>query len=294
MLNQTSFPQSRHAVRKERQQQPNTETMIRNYSKTIGALAAASALVAGSASAEIEGQLQLGYNTDYIFRGFSRGQDMVEAGSDIATQWNGIDLSAGLWYASVQDGHVGNVGPVQLPDGYDELDIYAEASKDFGFATAYVGYIRYQFLGTDVQILGNNVRLIDDFAEVYFGLSRELFWGINGAVTYYWDIEGDNGGYSELRLDKTFKLHECVDLVAGARAGYSFEEGQHQHTTLSLTFNVKASDSVTISPYVAYSFQGSALENVDSNPLINKFGLPAQLSPQRDQFFGGVKVAVSF
>lgn len=268
--------------------------MIRNYSKTIGALAAASALVAGNASAEIEGQLQLGYNTDYIFRGFDRGQDMVEAGADISTQWNGIDLSGGLWYASVQDGHVGNAGPVQLPDGYDELDIYAEASKDFGFATAYVGYIRYQFLGTDVQILGNDVRLIDDFAELYVGLSRELVWGINGAVTYYWDVEGDNNGYSELALDKTFKLHECVDLVTGARLGYALEEGQIQHTTLSVAVNVKASDSVTVSPYLAYSFQGSALDNVDSNPLVNKFGIPARLSPQRDQFFGGVKVAVSF
>ncbi len=269
--------------------------MIRNYSKTIGALAAASALVAGNASAtEIEGQLGLGYNTDYIFRGFDRGSDVVEAGADFTTTWNGVDFSGGLWYASIQDGHVGNAGPVQLPDGYDELDLYVEASKDLGFATAYVGYIRYQFLGTDVQILGNDVRLIDDFAELYFGLSRELIWGVNGAVTYYWDVEGDNNGYSELALDKTFKLHECVDLVTAARAGYAFEEGQIQHTTLSLTFNVKASDSVTVSPYVAYSFQGSALEGVDGNPLNSKFNLGAPPAPQRDQFFGGVKVAVKF
>lgn len=268
--------------------------MIRNYSKTIGALAAASALVAGNASAEIEGELHAGYNSQYLFRGIDRGTDMIEAGADISTSWNGIDLSAGVWYASIQDGNFGNAGPIQLPDSYDEVDLYGEVSKDFGFATAFVGYIWYHNPDAKVGILGQDVKLIDDSQEIYVGLSRELFWGINGSLAYYWDIETDNNGYSELALDKTFKLHDCVDLVAGAKLGYAAEEGQIQHTTLSVTVNVKASDTLTISPYIAYSFQGPALEGVNSNPA-GKFLPPGVLvNDQRDQLFGGVKVAVSF
>jgi len=287
------FPKAALRSGKERQQQPNTETMMRNYSKTIGALAAASALVAGNASAEIEGELHAGYNSQYIFRGLDLGTDMIEAGGDVSTSWNGLDLSAGVWYASIQDGHFGNAGPVQLPDSYDEIDLYGEVSKDFGFATAFVGYIWYHNPDAKVGVLGQDFKLIDDAQEVYFGLSRELFWGINGSLTYFWDIETDNGGYSELSLDKTFKLHECVDLVTAAKVGYSVEEGQHQHTTLSATFNIKASDTLTISPYVAYSFQGSALEGVNTNPA-SKFIPFAPINDQRDQFFGGVKVAVTF
>jgi hypothetical protein len=268
--------------------------MMRNDSKTIGALAAASALVAGNASAEgITGELHAGYNSQYIFRGIDLGTDMVEAGADISTSWNGIDLSAGAWYASIQDGNFGNAGPLQVPDSYDEIDLYGEVSKDFGFATAFVGYIWYHNPDAQVGIFGQNVKLIDDSQELYVGLSRELFWGINGSLAYYWDIETDNNGYTELGLDKTFKLHDCVDLVTAAKLGYAAEEGLIQHTTLSVTVNVKATDTLTISPYIAYSFQGAALEAFDSNPL-NKFPVGAPVNDQRDQFFGGVKVAVSF
>jgi hypothetical protein len=289
------FPQTALRSGKERQQQPNTETMIRNYSKTIGALAAASALVAGNASAEgITGELHAGYNSQYIFRGVDLGSDMVEVGGDVSTSWNGLDLKAGFWYASIQDGNFGNAGPVQLPDSYDELDLYTEVSKDFGFATAYVGYIWYHNPDAQISVLGNSIKLIDDSQEVYFGLSRELFMGVNGSLTYYWDVETDNNGYSELALDKTFKLHDCVDLVTAAKMGYAVEKGRIQHTTLSMTLNVKATDTVTISPYVAYSFQGSVLEGVDSNPANKFLGGAAPINDQHDQLFGGVKVAVSF
>ena len=38
---------------------------MRNYSKTVGALAAASALVAGNAMAEVEGEVHVGYANMY-------------------------------------------------------------------------------------------------------------------------------------------------------------------------------------------------------------------------------------
>ena len=51
---------------------------MQNYCKTIGALAAASALVAGNASAEVEYTLGTGYTSEYLWRGANLGEDLVE------------------------------------------------------------------------------------------------------------------------------------------------------------------------------------------------------------------------
>ncbi len=57
---------------------------MRNYSKTIGALAAASTLVAGNAMAELEGEVSVGYTNMYEFRFVDQGNDLVSAGVDLA------------------------------------------------------------------------------------------------------------------------------------------------------------------------------------------------------------------
>src|SRR6188768_123162 len=78
----------------------NQHNTMQNYCKTIGALAAATALVAGNAQAEVEYELHTGYSTEYLFRGLDLGQDLVEVGFDAATEWNGLGFSAGAWYGS--------------------------------------------------------------------------------------------------------------------------------------------------------------------------------------------------
>ena len=83
---------------------------MQNYCKTIGALAAASALVAGNASAEVEYELHAGYTSEYLFRGLDLGHDLVEAGVDVATEWNGLGLSAGAWYGSFDATALGTPG----------------------------------------------------------------------------------------------------------------------------------------------------------------------------------------
>ncbi len=63
---------------------------MQNYCKLIGALAAASALAAGTASAEVEYEIHGGYSSMYLFRGLNLGDDLVEAGVDVAGEWNGL------------------------------------------------------------------------------------------------------------------------------------------------------------------------------------------------------------
>ena len=69
---------------------------MQNYCKTIGAMAAASALVAGTAQAEIEYEIHTGYHNEYIFRGIDLGNDMVDGGVDLAMEYNGLGVSAGF------------------------------------------------------------------------------------------------------------------------------------------------------------------------------------------------------
>jgi len=266
--------------------------MMRNYRKTIGALAAASALVAGYASADIEGDVHIGYSSDYIFRGADLGNGLAEAGVDLSTDYAGLNFSGGLWYGSIEKSDLFDGPGFAIPSHYSELDIYGAVSKDFGFVTAHLGYIWYIYQDNDVVTPVGSFKLRDDAQELYFGLSREIYWGINGALTYYMPVEGENGGYLELGLDKTFKLHECVDLVAGVKAGYFVEAHDWAHVTPSLTLNIKVKDNVTISPYVAYSFEGDDLATVSGN---NKIQSALGIAPsESDHFYGGVKVSVKF
>ena len=167
---------------------------MQNYCKTIGALAAASALVAGNAKAEVEYEIHGGYTSEYIFRGLDLGNNLVEFGVDVAGEWNNIGLSAGVWNGNFQDAPTTN----QVDN---EWDFYGEASYDFGFMTGAVGYIYYWNVG----------RLGADFQEVYFSIGKDWGW-VNSSFTYYWDVDGDNDGYSFLGLDRGFELNPCLTL----------------------------------------------------------------------------------
>ena len=209
---------------------------MQNYCKTIGAVAAASALVAGTALAEVEYELHTGYSSQYLFRGLDLGDDLVEAGADVSTEWNGLGLSAGAWYGSYDT--FGDLG-------LDELDLYGEVSKDLGFATAGVGYIMYH----NKNIAGF---VLDDAQELYLSLSRDLGFA-NASLTYFWDIETDNDGYSELGLDRSFELTPCVSLNVATNIGYLVEQGQATAWTTKVSADWGFAESAKLSPFVALS-----------------------------------------
>src|SRR6478752_5526333 len=115
----------------------NQHNTMQNYCKTIGALAAASALVAGTAQAEVEYELHTGYSSEYLFRGVDLGDDLVEVGVDAAYEVNGFTFSGGVW-ATAFDASAPTTNQID-----SETDFYTETSYDFGFLTASVGYIYY-------------------------------------------------------------------------------------------------------------------------------------------------------
>lgn len=231
---------------------------MQNYCKTIGALAAASALVAGNALAgtsapapapasapesAIDYELHVGYTNEYLWRGniLNGGLDLVESGFDVAAEWNNIGLSAGVWYANYDAFGVANV---------NEIDLYAEASYDLGFAKASAGYIYYYNDVDDVVEWNGGGFLKTDAQEVYFGLSRD-FGFAEASLTYFWDISGDNDGYTELGLTRSFELAPCLALNLGTNVSYLVEAGDFGAWTTKVGLDWSFVEHAKLSPFVA-------------------------------------------
>ena len=243
---------------------------MQNYCKTIGALAAASALVAGNAQAEVEYELHAGYSSEYLFRGLDLGDGLVEAGVNAATEWEGFGFSAGAWYGSFEQG---TAFPGVKADS-DELDLFAETSKDFGFVTAHVGYIAYLYPGS-------NFNGTEDSGEVYFSLSHD-FGFVNAYATYFWDVDGvDNDGYSELGLSRSFELNQCLNLNLSTNVGYLVEQGDFTAWTSKVSLDWGFAGQAKLSPFVACSV---ALSD-EANTAYNGSG---------NELLGGAMISVGF
>jgi hypothetical protein len=229
--------------------------------------------VAGNASAEVEYEIHTGYTSEYIFRGQNLGTDLTEVGLDMATEYNGFGLSAGLWGASF---HKGGQGTQQ--GTYQEVDVYGEVSKDLGFATAAVGYIYYMNFGDSTAASFPN----EDAQEAYFSLAQTYF-GVDFSLAYFWDIENDNDGYTELGASKGFELSPCVTLNTGATLGYLAEEGDFAHLTAKVSVDYAFTETATVSPFIAYSWS-----------LCETGKLGGVWQGQENEFVGGTMLSVSF
>jgi len=237
---------------------------MQNYRKTIGALAAASALVAGNASAEVEYEIHTGYTSEYIFRGQNLGTDLAEVGADLATEYNGLGLSAGFWSASFHKGGLTGV------ETNTETDVYGEVSKDLGFATAAIGYIYYFNFGPNA---------VPDASETYFSLAQTYF-GVDFSATYFWNTSGaENDGYTELAASKGYELSPCVTLNTSAALGYLLEQGEFVHLTAKVALDYAFTETATVSPFIAYTW-ALADEGVNIG--------------QENEFVGGTMLSVSF
>jgi len=217
---------------------------MQNYCKTIGALAAASALVAGNAQAEVEYELHGGYSSEYVFRGISVGDNMLESGLDAAYEWNGLSISGGVWTATFNHGTDANGG--WESETMTEIDWYTEVSKDFGFLTASVGYIYYWNLSE----LG-----LDD-QEVYFSVSHD-FGYFNAYATYFWNVDEDtsatNVGYTEVGVSKGFELSPCLVLNVSSNVGYLAEEGEFTSLTSKVSLDWGFVEHAKLSPFVSFA-----------------------------------------
>lgn len=230
---------------------------MKNYCKTIGALVAASALAAGNASAEVEAELHAGYSSAYMFRGVKLGDDLLETGLNLATEYNGLGVSGGLWHGTFNYEGV----------SYTELDIYGEVSKEFSFATLALGYIHY-----------DKERDFDgDYQEAYVSASRE-FYGIETSLTFFWEINGDTETYVELGAGKSYELSSCLTLNTDAVLGFLQENREFSNIALKASLDYAYSETTTVSPFIAYSWALTGNEDSAYEYSDNEFTAGTMLS----------------
>ncbi len=260
---------------------------MRKHTKYVGALAAASALVAGYASAEIEGEVHVGYSSLYEFRFVDLGSDLIEAGVDVSYEiQDGLGVSAGAWYGSVNDSQT-------FGNSFNELDLYAAVSKQLGPVSLELGYIYYYFSDTPGTL---------DTQEVYLGASYEVAWGITAGATYYYDFDSNNGWYLQPEISKSFEFNDCLALNLSAGVGVADGHGLQVSDKLGANgtadgfqgWFVKAElpwefrEGVTLAPYVKYVDAESKL--VSDTPIVGGTGTLGG----REHLIAGVKLSVGF
>ena len=130
--------------------------------------------VAGSAQAvEVTGNI--GYMSEYIFRGISQSDSSAMGGLDVKA--NGF--YAGTWAADVEDGL--------------EVDLYGGYTGSLGDLTFGIGGTYYTY--TD--------DFDDDYQEINLSLGYRIF-SISAAIGEYDNFDGPTGDGGEGSLDYTF------------------------------------------------------------------------------------------
>jgi hypothetical protein len=238
----------------------------------VSVIAGLSVAMFGAANAELEGSVHVGINTEYIWRGtdqmFGEGSNsMFEAGLDLSVATiAGWDLGVGMWYASVHG-----------TDGFDEIDYFASASRDFRCFSAAIGYTYYDFPSTS-----GGVPLTQ---EMSFGLSTDVRGWFTAGLTYYWAVEGDNDGYTELTFDRTFVLCEAATLDLGSTHSFDTETSEVHHHGLSAMINYAVNDVLTVSPYVSLTIAEDGSQKYNSaNGFVSN----------DDEIFAGFLVSAEF
>lgn len=258
------------------------------YTKTIGALAATTMLMGGYAAAELEGEINVGYTNMYEFRFVDLGQDLVSAGADIAFDLgDGWGISAGTWYGSTNDGKPGAVG------SFNELDLYAGVSKEFGPVNVEVGYIFYHFF--DIAAA--------DTQDIYGSLGFDFGGGFGANVTAYYDIQRWNGLYATTELTYSVELSDCLSLDLAAGVGYADGHGLQISRSSALA---TGSTNGTVDGYQGYYLSASlpwgATENLTVTPFIKYTDADGDLvtdfkgvsSTGQDYFIAGCSLSVAF
>lgn len=262
---------------------------MRNYSKTVGALAAASALVAGNAMAEIEGEVAVGYHNMYEFRFVDLGSDLVTAQVDLATEANGFGFSVGAWYATWD-----TPGFPGAAVSSDELDLYGAVSYEIAGFALELGYIYYYFPDTSTAITGLGT---GNTQEVYLSVGYDFDFGLGLASTFYYDFDENNGWYNDTSIGYSWGINECLSLDLAA--GVGFADGHNLQASgrpgsvgtadgfqgwyVSAAMPWEFRDGVTLTPYIKYT-------DGDSDLLTNV----TNVTTGEEHVVAGVSLAVGF
>lgn len=229
---------------------------------------------------DLGGEISVGYETDYLFKGIRFARD--SAWGDVNYTFDGlpVPVTMGAWYLNGISGSA--VGA-----GLDELDLYMSADlgtfAGFDFTLGYTHYFFPEFR--------SNVAPLGGYGELNFGISRTV-----GPVDLYYAMDCAFGGggfapqgwYHEVGAGKSFSLTDSIAL--NLSAGVAYTDGYwgptnwnnyYARAALPITLNCRT----TLTPYIGY------VGAPDTWVADGAFGAD---SPQSDILHGGLSLKVTF
>lgn len=221
-------------------------------------------------------KLNTGWDSLYMFRGVNilgngRGLYWL-SGSLGVTPWSNGSFTAGIWYGT----------STSRSREYNELDLSLDYTHTFGPLAASFGWIYYFYpnsFGLGGPDLSQN--------ELYWKLAYTQEIGsisITPSATYFLNVGPDinNGGWTApaasyllFRLDSSIPLYkEVVSLAPWTAFGVNFEFNANNEAEvfnggnnfeLGLAMPVNVTSWLTVSAYVAYSYQWMDLVGTEEN-----------------------------
>ena len=215
---------------------------------------------AGSA---FSGELSLGYDTFYIFR----GEELFEEVS-----WRQVMLSMAL--SDSLSFTLTTWNATAAADNYIELDFLPTLTWDAGFAEFTAGFAHYNFLrgafgGGEGMATEREANLSVAKSFGIFDTSLLAVYNFNRDAVYY-----------EAGVGTSIGLSKFASLVPSVNVGYSseyFGADGLSHVLLTLSLPLQLTETATLTPYLAGNIPLNMLDEI-----------------QDPELFGGVAFAVSF
>ncbi len=208
----------------------------------------------GTANADIETGIGVGYSSDYVFRGTNNGADLFDASIDVSGGGTNFDWAAGLWLASFDNGPGTTNG--------NELNIYASASKSLSDnLDLTLGVTSYSYFGGGAN--GNDlepyVALGTSLGGISLGVSANYLE--NGGPTehdIYWEI---TAGYEmELSGNMTLGIQGVIGHFDEVGAGL-----EDTYYGISAGLSIAVSDSITVTPHISHTVDGNLADGSGSD-----------------------------
>lgn len=269
---------------------------IRHITTSLALLAAFSALTqAGPAPAPApgpapeptslwSGSVTLGYDTDYIYRGFQ-----VYGGGDYADDLftGDLDLNYEVSERLTWNFNAKYRNSVSDASTYDEINLYTrllyKVNDSFSFGPSFKYYNYPVFNGTNY--------------DEQYEPGLEFVWVPcpNTTVNFgaYYEMESE-ALYAELGVNRVFKINDMVSIVPGAVISYvdrnatpSFgpSSSDFNHAAVYVKLPITLRPNVMVTPYIAVNFPFDAIDELtDWWPL----------SRQDEEIYGGVSISVGF
>jgi hypothetical protein len=243
--------------------------------------------------------LEVGYDTRYYHRGLWLADNMTWAGLNVQVPLTEkLTLGFGALYTStVQTLIPDNLGgDTEL--NYSELDLSTSLTYDFGFVKAGLVYTHYEYLdtffgSTGGASWGDGEGAVRGVNEVGLTLAKTV-GPVNLYAGFYYDFT-IGGSYFEVGADMPYKVTSWMSVVPAIKMGYGLDyytnglipvgapasapSSGFTHILPSLSVPIKLTPTVFFTPYIAYNIS---------------LGARHGLNTQDSEFFGGVKLSVSF